>query len=380
MIFNKTYYREWSLLLQKHWKQKKLARTPIVKLNDKIGFYEQKQALLLKHKLSAKKSFRQTIYKKAQLLSLRKERKIHFILKTGGNINAAETHFIKNEKKRRNKLYINWLYKCSLYLVLISYLFITLYPFIWSIFSSFKVDLEIADGSFNPFPKKWTTENYEQIFSMGDGLMSSWIMNSFIVAFFGTLGNLLFNTFAGYALARINLPGRNKIMWSLLALMMVPGQVGIIPNYLLLKYFKMTNTLYSLIIPAFVNISFIFMSRQFFLKFPKEIEWASRVDGQNRIAFIFRSVMPLMKPMLMTQAVFSFMGFWNNFMVAKMYIETPENYTLTVGIQSILERDANQVSYGQILAGSSISIFPILLLYVVLNSAFMSSNRTDGDK
>lgn len=350
------------------------------KINSKLRYLNLKKEILSRNKLAHKKIFFKTISERSKCLNQKRVLLIKNKFKNGEVLSSPERNFLKNERDREINLFKSVIFKSFLYSILITYLLITLYPFLWSIFSSFKSDLEISNGSFNPFPEKWTSKNYSDLFDMGGGLIKSWIFNSFIVAFFGTLGNVIFNTFAGYSLARIKMPGRNKILWTFLALMMVPGQVGLIPNYILLKSMGMTNTLSALIIPAFVNISFIFMSRQFFLKFPKDIEEASRIDGQNRIVFIFRTVLPLMKPMIMTQAVFSFMGFWNNFMVAKMYIDTQENFTLTVGIQSLLERDANKVSYGQILAGSSISIFPILLLYTILNSSFMNSSRMDGNK
>ncbi|WP_143801805.1 carbohydrate ABC transporter permease, partial [Oenococcus oeni] len=108
----------------------------------------------------------------------------------------------------------------------------------------------------------------------------------------------------------------------------------LIPNFLILSKMGLLDTLTSLILPAAINIGNIFMMRQFFLSFPKDIEEAAEVDGLGRFATFFRIVMPLARPSIATQAVFTFMGFWNNFMAPMLYISTPSKYTLTLGLQT----------------------------------------------
>jgi len=118
---------------------------------------------------------------------------------------------------------------------------------------------------------------------------------------------------AGYALSRLGISGRDKIYFALLALMMIPGQVLLIPNYLIMQYLGLLDSYSALIIPAAANIGNIFMMRQFFINFPRDVEEAAHIDGLSGYGTFFRICMPLAKPVISTQAIFIFMGFWNEF-------------------------------------------------------------------
>lgn len=251
--------------------------------------------------------------------------------------------------------------KIILYIVLIAYAIVTLYPFLWALAASFKPLKEIVSGNPNLLPKHFTLANYQYITGTSS-LFTKWFMNSVIVSIIGTIVNLFLNTMAGYALARLNFPGRQRIYYTFLALMMVPAQVLLIPNYLILMNLGMLDTFSSLILPAAINIGNIFMMRQFFLSFPMDVEEAAEIDGLGRVATFFRIVMPLARPSIATQAIFVFMGFWNNFMQPMLYISTPKKYTLTLGLQTFTSQ-ATGVRWDHTMAASIISIVPIIILY-----------------
>lgn len=268
--------------------------------------------------------------------------------------------------------------KIVLYTVLIVYALVTFYPFIWAVAASFKPLREIVSGNLSLIPQEFTMANYEYILGRSS-LFTRWFINTVIVAVIGTAINLFLNTMAGYALARLNFPGRQRVYYGFLALMMVPAQVLMIPNYLILMNLGMLDTYQALILPAAVNIGNIFMMRQFFMSFPKDIEEAAAIDGLGRFQTFFRIVMPLAKPSISTQAVFVFMGFWNEFMKPMLYLSTPSKYTLTLGLQTFQGQNGG-VRWDQTMAASVITVLPVIILYIIFNKYFLQGVRMDGEK
>jgi len=268
--------------------------------------------------------------------------------------------------------------KIVLYIILIAYAGATVYPFVWAIAASFKPLQEIVSGEMSILTKNFSLNNYNYIFSRSS-LFGQWFINSVIVSVIGTTINVFLNTMAGYSLARLNFPGRDRIYFGFLALMMVPAQVLLIPNYLILMNLNMLDSFSALILPAAINIGNIFMMRQFFLNFPKDVEEAASIDGLGRFQTFFRIVMPLAKPSIATQAVFVFMGFWNEFMKPMLYIKTPSRYTLTLGLQTFQSQNGG-VRWDHTMAASVITIIPIIILYFIFNKYFLQGIRMDGEK
>ena len=269
-------------------------------------------------------------------------------------------------------------FKYLLYGILIVYAVLTLYPFIWAFTASFKPLKEIVSGVLSFIPKEFTTDAYAYIFGRSS-LFSQWFINSVIISVIGTTVNIFLNTMAGYALARLSFPGRQRIFYGLLAMMMVPSQVLLIPNYLILVNLGLLDSFGALIIPAAINIGNIFMMRQFFVSFPKDIEEAASIDGLGRFQTFFKIVMPLAMPSIATQAVFTFMGFWNEFMKPMLYISTPSRYTLTLGLQTFQAKDGG-VRWDHTMAASIITIIPIIAIYLIFNKYFLKGIRMDGEK
>jgi len=265
-----------------------------------------------------------------------------------------------------------------LYAVLIIFALMTLYPFLWMVSASFKPLREIVGGQISLFSKNMSLDNYKYIFGRSS-LFPRWFLNSFMVSLIGTAVNLIINSMAGYSLARLNYPGRDKIYYGLIALMMVPGQVLLIPNYLIVQKLHMLNHFSSLIIPAAANIGHIFMMRQFFINFPRDIEEAASIDGLGRYGVFFRVCIPLARPVIATQAVFIFMGFWNEFTKPMLYIKTETKYTLTLGLQTFSSRDAGTM-WNQVMAATCITVLPIIIIYLIFNKFFLVSVRMDGEK
>lgn len=267
--------------------------------------------------------------------------------------------------------------RAFLYLVLSIYAIITIIPFLWALSSSFKTLEEIVSGAIHFIPQNFTWDNYIQIFVEQD-LFPRWLFNSFFIAVSITLLNLLFNSLAGYALARIHFVGRKALFIIILAVLMIPVQVTLIPNYLILKSLGWLNSYQGMIIPGAINATFIFMMRQFFINFPKELEEAAELDGLSKLGTFFRIVLPLARPALAAQAIFVFMGAWNDFMRPLIIMTSPEMFTLPVGLNSFKGQYISYWNY--IMAASMIFTIPVLVIYGFFNRYFIKGISFTGGK
>lgn len=265
-----------------------------------------------------------------------------------------------------------------LYIILITAAVVTVYPFLWMVAASFKPLKEIVGGNMTLISENMSLDNYKYIFGRSS-LFPRWFLNSFLVALIGTVVNVFINTMAGYSLSRLTFPGRDQIYHALLVLMMVPSQVLLIPNYLILQRMGLLDSYGALVLPAAANIGNIFLMRQFFMNFPKEVEEAASIDGLGRYGRFFRICMPLARPTIATQAIFVFMGFWNEFTKPMLYIKTASKYTLTLGLQSFQSQNAGTM-WHQVMAAACISVFPIIIIYLIFNKYFLVGVRMDGEK
>ncbi|MFB8789971.1 MAG: carbohydrate ABC transporter permease [Potamolinea sp.] len=269
------------------------------------------------------------------------------------------------------------LLRVLLYTGLFFYAIITFLPFAWALSASFKSLPEIILGGMKFIPEQFTLDNYKRIF-IQEPLFGRWFLNSIFVAVCVTGFNLLFNSMAGYALARISFIGNRFWFLLILAILMVPGQITLIPSYLVLKSLGWLNSYQGLIVPNVVNATFIFMMRQFFLSFPKELEEAAALDGLNRWETFLSIVLPLAKPALAAQAIFIFMGSWNNFLTPLIVLSDPEMFTLPLGLNTFKGQYITYWNY--IMAASMVLTIPALVIYAFFNRYFIQGVTFTGGK
>lgn len=267
--------------------------------------------------------------------------------------------------------------KFFLYTVLIFYAVTTFIPFFWAISSSFKPLSEIVSGEISLIPNDFTFKNYLMIFQK-EPLFLRWMLNSIFVTAAMVILNLIFNSMAGYALARVKFAGQKFWFFLVLVVLMIPMQVTLIPSYLILKAFGWLNSYQGLIIPGMVNATFIFMMRQFFINFPKELEEAAQMDGLSKVGTFFRIVLPLAKPALAAQAVFTFMASWNDFMRPLIVMSDKEMFTLTLGLNTFKGQYISFWNY--IMAASTMMTIPSLLIYAFFNRFFIKGVTFTGGK
>lgn len=270
----------------------------------------------------------------------------------------------------------SWL-QLLLYFLLSVYALITLIPFLWALSASFKPLSEIVSGEPNFLPKNFTLANYQQLFQQ-EPLFLRWLFNSVIIAVSVTVLNLLFNSMAGYALARLRFAGKRFWFFLILAVLAVPAQITLIPTFLILKAIGWLNSYQGMIVPSMVNATFIFMMRQFFVNFPRELEEAAQLDGLNTFGIFHHIVLPLAKPALATQAVFVFMGSWNNFLLPVVILFEPEMFTLPLGLNTFKGQYISYWNY--IMAASMVFTLPALGIYAFFNRDFIQSVTFTGGK
>ena len=263
------------------------------------------------------------------------------------------------------------------YVVLTLYAIVTLVPFLWALSASFKPLSEIVSSEPNFLPKNFTLDNYKQIFQQ-EPLFLRWLFNSVVIATSVTILNLLFNSMAGYALARLRFAGRHFWFFLILAVLAVPAQVTLIPTFLILKAMGWLNSYQGMIVPSMVNATFIFMMRQFFINFPRELEEAAQLDGLNTFGIFRHIVLPLAKPALAAQAIFVFMGSWNNFLLPVVILFDPEMFTLPLGLNTFKGQYISYWNY--IMAASMVFTLPALAIYAFFNRYFIQGVTFTGGK
>ncbi|MFC4769339.1 carbohydrate ABC transporter permease [Effusibacillus consociatus] len=266
------------------------------------------------------------------------------------------------------------MFRVLFYTVVIGYAFMTLVPFIWSIYTSLKAMPDI-DKLWVPLGNL-TIENYTYIVDKFPFIQ--WLLNSVFVAGVVTLGNLFFNTLAGYALARIRFPGRSLLFYVILGVMMVPGQVVMIPVYIMLADWGWINTYWGFTIPFLTSSFGIFLMRQFFLALPKELEEAATIDGLTRWGIFWRIALPLSKPALAAQTIFMFLGNWNSFMWPSLLASSDDMFTLPVGLNSF---HWQYTAYWNLdLAGTMYMTIPMIIVFLIFQKWFIKGIATTGIK
>lgn len=244
---------------------------------------------------------------------------------------------------------------------------ITLCPLLWMVSVSFMSPGEAS--SFPPpfLPRQVTLASYRQLFAR-EGI-GRYFANSLFLATAATLLSLIFNVMAGYAFAKLRFAGRERIFRLLLGTLVIPGQVAMIPLFLLLKNMGLVNSYLGVLIPSLANVFGIFLVRQYALSLPDDLLEAARIDGAGELR-IFRSiVLPVLGPILVTLAIFTFLGSWNDFLWPLIVLTDKELLTLPVALAS-LSREHVQDSE-LMMAGAVLTILPVLVLFLALQRHYI---------
>jgi multiple sugar transport system permease protein len=266
----------------------------------------------------------------------------------------------------------------SRYFLLIAVGLIMVGPFLWMVSTSMKQQGDIFHYPPQWLPDHFSLTNYRMIMEVLP--LGRMILNSFVIAISATIGQLISCSLAAYAFARLNFRAKNVLYFILLATMMIPAQVTMIPVFLIMKFLGWIDTLYALIVPAFFGGAFgTFLLRQFFSTIPLDLEDAARIDGCGRLRILLRIVLPLSKPALATLTLFTFMTYWNDLLGPVIYLSSVEKATLTIGLAN-LQSGVMTTRYDLLMAGSVMSVLPILFLLIIGQKWFVKGIAVTGLK
>ncbi|MFF2446381.1 carbohydrate ABC transporter permease [Neobacillus sp. NPDC058068] len=248
-------------------------------------------------------------------------------------------------------------------------------PFIWMILSAFKTENEVMQLTPTLFPSKFTLENFQNLFeNMSFGL---YLRNTIIVVFWSFFG-LILNAMAGYAFAKFQFKGRDRLFYLVLATMMIPGQVTMIPVYLILNQLNLTNTMAGIVLPGLVGAFSIFLFRQFMETIPDELLEAARLDGASEFRVFMKIVLPISKPILAVQGILTFIAGWNSFLWPLIIANDENLYTLSVGL-SLLKGQYGG-NYALQMAGSTFMVVPIIIIFIIFQKHIIEGYTISGMK
>jgi multiple sugar transport system permease protein len=254
--------------------------------------------------------------------------------------------------------------------------FLTLVPFLWMVSTSLKPEEGIFSIPPQIIPWPVTFEYYKDLFEKIKFFV--FFGNSLFVALSITGLNLILNSLAAYAFAKHKFPGREKIFTLLLLTMMVPGQVSMMPVFLILKSLHLLNTFTGLIIPGSTSVFGIFLMRQFMKGIPNEILESARMDGCGEFRILWSIVLPLCRPALATMTIFTFMGAWNEFLWPLIIMTKESKYTLPVALANL--NGQQNTEWGLLMAGSLVVILPILIMFIMMQKYFVKGMVFSGLK
>jgi multiple sugar transport system permease protein len=223
-------------------------------------------------------------------------------------------------------------------------------------------------------PRDWAWGNFSEFFNLMHGSVWVWLRNSVIVALLPTIVNLLLSAMAGYALAKIEFPGRRAIFWLIIAVMAIPAFVTLIPLYQMMFRFAWFDTFFALIVPRLAGIGGIFLFKQFMTTLPSDLPQAARIDGASEWMIFWRIILPMAKPVLAVMFLLDFVASWNDYFWPYLVTNSRELMTLQVGLISLIGVDqgiARQMDYGVVMAGAMVTSLPVIVLFIALQRYFI---------
>lgn len=277
---------------------------------------------------------------------------------------------MKHHKISMNKLILTIL----LFLLAIVFLL----PLLWMISSSLKTPMQVFEKPFRWVTDKLRFSNYASVWFDKDLPFWKSFLNSLTISVVSVVGQLIVASMAGYAFAKIPFKGRGLLFTLMMMTMMIPGQVLIIPRYMLFYKIGLYDTLWALIIPNFFNFTSIFLLRQFYMSLPNELMEAALIDGAGYFQIWRRIMLPLTRNGLISAAILAFISSWNEYLSALIFLPSKENYTVSLAIRYYLNDTARE--YNLMMCAAASTIIPIVILYISMQKYFEDGVAASGVK
>jgi multiple sugar transport system permease protein len=284
-----------------------------------------------------------------------------------------EEKVTKLSSQKRNNL----IKKIFVYAALISLSVVFIFPLLWMISTSFKPENEAMAFPPRLLPRVWDWWNYHDAFDIVP--LGRFYMNSLIVAGLGTFGTVVSSSFVAYGFARIKATGRSFWFGLVLATLMLPPQVTMIPVYVIWSRLGFIDSFVPLVLPAFLgNSYYVFLLRQFFRTIPKEIEESAYLDGANTFQIFYKLILPMSRAAIITVTLLQFMALWNDFMGPLIYLQSESRQTLALGITRF--QGALTTYWGPMMAASVLMLAPLMVIFFVGQKYFVKGIATTGTK
>ncbi|MGA9749156.1 MAG: carbohydrate ABC transporter permease [Nocardioides sp.] len=250
-------------------------------------------------------------------------------------------------------------------------------PFLWMAVSAIKPESEIRRVPPTWLPETFTWANFDELFTRLD--FTTYFVNSIVVATAVTVGNMLFCSMLGYALAKLEFRGKRLLFVLVLGTLMIPGVVTFVPLFVLTVNLGLANTLTGMVLPFLAGPFGVFLMRQFMMSLPDELIHAARVDGASELRIFSSVIMPLCWPALATLGILTFLGSWNNFLWPLVVATNEDKYTLPVAL-ALYAVGQNSTQYGLLLAGSVVVVIPVIVVFLFLQRHIMQGISMTGIK
>lgn len=261
----------------------------------------------------------------------------------------------------------NNLTSVALYAALIIISIFMILPFIWMISTSFKLPVDIFGYPPSLLSENPTLRNYTYIFT--DKNLLRVLLNTFIIAFFSTMLSLFFTALGGYGFSKYEFPGKKALFAFLLATLVIPGAVMMVPTFVIMRTLGWVDTFWPLIIPGAANAFGIFFFRQYTSTISDELIDAARIDGASEFGIFWRIIVPIIAPGMVSLGLIFFMAAWNNYLGPLIYLKSPENHTITLAING-LSGGAGLTAWGEQMAMSVVSLIPLLIIFLIFQRQF----------
>ncbi|MGO4697765.1 carbohydrate ABC transporter permease [Paenibacillus sp. 2TAB26] len=263
-----------------------------------------------------------------------------------------------------------------IYLLLTLGVGIMLFPFLWMVATSFKLPQDVYN--LRLIPETITFDNYAAIFKKAP--FAQWIKNTLIISLIATSTVLIFDTAAGYVLAKFSFVGKQLIFLLIISTLMVPTEMLIIPWYLIANELGWSDTYWGVLFPGIITAFGIFLMRQFMDSIPSDLLDAARIDGLNEWRILLHIAIPLVKPAIITLIILTFIGNWNQFIWPLIVLQTEEKFTLPVGIVYFSSELKDTSNWILIMAGTTISIAPLILIFLIFQKQIIRGIALSGMK
>jgi len=256
-----------------------------------------------------------------------------------------------------------------------------MYPIVWMLFSSFKETNLVMTTVTELFPREWTLDNYVTGWKGFGGItFATFFKNSFVITILSTAGAVLSSTMVAYGFARVNFKGKNVLFFCMIITMMLPNQVIMIPQYIIFNMLGWVNTMLPIVVPAWMaKAFFIFMIMQFMEGIPRDLDEAARIDGCSDYSIFTHIMVPLVRPAMVTCAIFEFYWKWDDYMGSLLYLNSPQKYTVSIALKNFTDPMSSS-DYGAMFAMCVLSLLPIIIIFLLLQKYIIEGVASSGIK